>query len=690
MITNTVRIANSVDPSAQNACHAVVSLRASVPRFLAGINRALPLFALALLLVASPATLAAPVPSPWIPLFKGVDQANGTNTPGISGNFSELQVVRCVRIDLNDPDVKLLTTPPASSSAADSRETLTLTVPDFLKHNNLQIAADSNFYSANPGGSDPSSEGVSCEVFGLQISAGAVVSAADSQNRYASILFTTNNRPILAFNNRSPGTNTTGIYTAITGYYPIVANGVNVGAASINAYPDSFIHQTQPRTAYGISRDGRYLYMMTIDGRQGPMDGAGDYSDGALDSETAYWIMQFGAWNAINMDGGGSTALYMADSTGIPVVLNHSSYLAAYGHERYIGSHLGVSAKPLPGFINDVNALPDDTAATITWTTVSPSTTQVEYGLSTNFTLLSALNTTLSTNHAVLLTNLSPGLGYYFAAVSKVGAAQYVSSNFFFATSNYATTNAVFDLPQPWSYTTANLDGVNWTARTYDDSAWDGQGPGVLWADTRGANSLGHIPATLATEMPLDPSTGYPFLTYYLRAHLNFTNNPLGVSLLCEAWVDDGAVFYLNGVEFYRVCMPAAPAPIYNSTLASSYYCSGGDASCSIDFGVSGAIMTNLLAGDNVLAVEVHNYNPLSPDITFGMSLSATVPFSIGPRLNLATSPGTAVLSWTRGGFTLQQASSPAGPWIDAPGPVFTSPYTAACTGLSRFFRLRR
>ena len=110
---------------------------------------------------------------------------------------------------------------------------------------------------------------------------------------------------------------------------------MNFGIAASNSYPDSSIHQLQPRTAYGVSKDNHYLFIMTIDGRQS------GYSDGAFDTETAYWMLQCGAWNAINMDGGGSTALYMSDSTGNPVGLNHSSYLAGYGRERYIGMPRG-------------------------------------------------------------------------------------------------------------------------------------------------------------------------------------------------------------------------------------------------------------------------------------------------------------------------------------------------------------
>src|SRR3989442_15358421 len=50
----------------------------------------------------------------WTPIFKGVDHAVGTN-------FSPLQVVQCVRVDLTDPGVQLFATPRASGYFAESR-----------------------------------------------------------------------------------------------------------------------------------------------------------------------------------------------------------------------------------------------------------------------------------------------------------------------------------------------------------------------------------------------------------------------------------------------------------------------------------------------------------------------------------------------------------------------------------------
>ena len=642
--------------------------------------------AIALALALSQLCLhAGPAPSPWTPLFKGVDFATGTNQPGIPGNFSTLQTVRCVRVDLTDPDIRLFATPRAANYTAESRETLTLTVPHFLQRNQLQIACDADFYSANPGGSDPTAEGIPCEVFGLQISTGVVVSAETSTDaagdpRYASLMFKTNNEPVFDFVNRPPGTNITGMYNAITGYYPIVSNGVNIGAAAINSYPDSAIHQDQPRTAFGVSQDSRYLYLMTIDGRQP------GYSDGALDTETAYWIMQFGAWNAINMDGGGSTSMYMSDAAGNPVGLNHSSYLAAYGHERYIGSHFGVYAKPVPGFINDVRPQPDDTSATITWTTTSPATSLVQYGLTPSLGSTSDYSAGMQTNHAALLTGLLPGAGYYYQVVSSDGANQYQSDVFFFTTVNYATTNLIFDFSNVWTYATTNLDGVNWTAPTYDDSRWIGSGPGLLWVDTRGfANP--NIPMPMLTQMPANPGTAYPFTTYYLRTHFSCTNAVAGTTLVFTDYIDDGAVFYLNGAEAYRLRMPQAPASVFNSTLASGYAC-GGDATCPDSFVLAGDVMTNLVAGDNVLAAQVHNFSAGSPDITFGVSLSFTTPSSSPPQLTIQQGDSGLVVSWSRGGFTLQQAISPAGPWDNVPGPVVSSPFVVTNASTSQYFRL--
>ena len=107
-------------------------------------------------------------------------------------------------------------------------------------------------------------------------------------------------------------------------------------------------------------------------------------------------------------------------------------------------------------------------------------------------------------------------------------------------------------------------------------------------------------------------------------------------------------------------------------------------------FTISGDLATNLVVGDNVLAVEVHLDNPLATAITFGSALTSTVPYSNPPQLDIAGSNQTFTVNWTRGGYMLQQATNLAGPWTNTPGPVVSSPFFLTNTQSSEFFRLAR
>lgn len=636
---------------------------------------------IALLLSGVTASQAAAVLQPWVPMFKGVEHAVGTNTPG-AGGFENYQVVYFMRVDLTDPDIRLFASPRRTNWVANSTETYGYTMTNFLKNYGLQVAINANQFSPS---SYFQAEGIACNASGMIITEGKLVSpgVTSGTSDAATMCFTSNNVPTY-YPTNIPAASTNGVYTAVSGFYNILYNGVNVGSNYIGN--NSFEHRVQPRTAMGLSQDRRYLYLLVIDGRQ---DSLG-YSDGAYDWETAEWLKLAGAWDGANLDGGGSSCMVAMDSTGQPISINHdTASLTSPGfRQRTGGAHFGVYASPLPGFFNEVTVLPDTVTATITWTTISPATTQLKYGLTTNMNFLTVSNAVLTTNHAVLLTNLVPDTGYYFAALASIDNTLFVSSNYFFVTTNYVVTNVLFELTNTWKYTTTNLEATNWPARTYDDAAWEGAGEGLLWSDFRGPN--GEIPVPLGTQMPEDSNTGYPFVTYYFRTHFNYPGQPAGAELQLEGYVDDGAVFYLNGTEIHRLRMPDAPATILNSTVAAGYPC-GGDATCPDAVSLVGSLVaTNLLAGDNVFAVEVHNYNPGSPDVTFGLSALATSPFTLGPELNITRSNSAVTLSWSRGGFTLQHADAPAGPWVDVPGPVISSPFTTNHTGTARFFRLRQ
>jgi hypothetical protein len=601
--------------------------------------------------------------SPWMPLFKGVDHAVGTNFPptvfsnnGTSFTDNTLQVAHCVRIDLTDPDVQLFFTPRASNYLAEVSETQATSVSNFLKQHNLQVAVNAGFYSPSD-----TSEYAGVEVFGLAMSTGTVVSvpdnppSGDSVPRGATLMFTSNKEPTFLYNNYSIGPYTAGVYNAVSGYYPVVTNGINIGDLAASTYPDNSYHNSQPRTALGVSQDKRYFYLMTIDGRQG------GYSNGAYDRETAAWLLEFGAWEAITMDGGGSTSLYAADCVGNPVPLNHSSYVAQNNRERRVGSHVGIYARPVETLFSDIAAEGGNTTAVVTWSTASNGTSQVEYGLTQSYGSLSPLDLTPVTNHTVMLAALAPGKRYFFRVRSQVDGVEHVSGCSFnsFSTTNMGVT-LQFGLTNNWKYNTANFDGINWQAPMFDDSAWP-DGTAVFIADSRGTSpNAGSIPNyAFGTRMPLNSlNQNYPYSTYYFRTRFLFTNNPTDATLIFSNYVDDGAVYYLNGTEIYRGNMPAAPTVIVNSTTANSTPCGTGDATCPQVFSIGGqGIATSLVAGTNVFAVEVHNYVINSPDITFESALFTVLPQPAPPFItNIVVNPGetNVTIAWD----TLSNATS--------------------------------
>jgi hypothetical protein len=100
---------------------------------------------------------------------------------------------------------------------------------------------------------------------------------------------------------------------------------------------DKIIH---PRTAVGINRNGRYVYLVVVDGRQ-PF-----YSAGATFKELADLMKDLGAHFAMAMDGGGSSTLAIQGEDGRAVILNSPIDNYMPGRERPVANHFGVFIKP--------------------------------------------------------------------------------------------------------------------------------------------------------------------------------------------------------------------------------------------------------------------------------------------------------------------------------------------------------
>jgi exopolysaccharide biosynthesis protein len=85
----------------------------------------------------------------------------------------------------------------------------------------------------------------------------------------------------------------------------LALDGQNLGTTARVA-PD----KRHPRTALGVSADGRTLYLLVVDGRQP------GHSVGMTLPELADAMIALGADDALNLDGGGSTAMVYARPDG--------------------------------------------------------------------------------------------------------------------------------------------------------------------------------------------------------------------------------------------------------------------------------------------------------------------------------------------------------------------------------------
>jgi len=158
-----------------------------------------------------------------------------------------------------------------------------------------------------------------------------------------------------------------------------------------------------------------------------------------------------------------------------------------------------------------------------------------------------------------------------------------------------------------WSYLDTGTDpGSSWTTLGYDASAWN-SGPGQFgYGDGDESTVIGY---------GSDPDNKY--ITTYFRRTFSIADPSNIIDLSLNLLRDDGAVVYINGVEVARSNMPGGS--IGSSTLASEGV-GGDDESTYYTISLDPRV---LVAGDNVIAVEVHQSAPDSSDVSFDLSLTA-------------------------------------------------------------------
>jgi len=135
-----------------------------------------------------------------------------------------------------------------------------------------------------------------------------------------------------------PGRATTGevpsgTVALVSGFPELVTEGRRVTCASPTAtgcFADrSDMRSRNPRTAMGLSADRRTFWLVVVDGRS-------SVSAGMYGTELAWLMSELGAWQAFNLDGGGSSTLWTAGG-GI-------ENAPSDGSARVVANHWGVFA----------------------------------------------------------------------------------------------------------------------------------------------------------------------------------------------------------------------------------------------------------------------------------------------------------------------------------------------------------
>ena len=254
------------------------------------------------------------------------------------------------QIDLTTPGLRFRLSPHAGP-----REVVRQTTLSFLRGEHAQLAINAHYFLPFPSDELPAS------LVGIAASDGDVYSAFEHPvQRYAivddapGLNIDRENRASIVHRDASYADGrhvreAVSLWTTVSGSAQIVTDGrPTVPVYKDAQHPDGLLEPGGPnlysnvhswcdafvaRTAIGLSRDAKTLTLFTVDGR-------GASAGMRLDEVAQLLVADYGVWNALNLDGGGSTSMAMADPvTGAAAIVNTSSDNSA---GRRVGSSLGV------------------------------------------------------------------------------------------------------------------------------------------------------------------------------------------------------------------------------------------------------------------------------------------------------------------------------------------------------------
>ncbi len=220
----------------------------------------------------------------------------------------------------------------------------------------------------------------------------------------------------------------------------------------------------------------------------------------------------------------------------------------------------------------------------------------------------------------------------------------------------YSDNDTLVNSKSTWKYRDNGTNlGTNWKNKTYNDAAWP--------TDTA---QFGYGDGDESTIVNYGPDLNNKYITTYFRKSFTVSNPAQYDSLRVELLRDDGARVFLNGTSVVRNNLPSGTLT-YTSLAKNNLGAANENKFITVN------ISPSLLAtGNNVIAVEVHQYSVTSDDLGFDLRLiGVNSPCGTPSGLvssNITTS--SAQLDWVAvsgaAGYNVQYRIAGSGTWTTA------------------------
>ncbi|MNU70165.1 hypothetical protein D3C71_595670 [compost metagenome] len=143
--------------------------------------------------------------------------------------------------------------------------------------------------------------------------------------------------------------------------------------------------------------------------------------------------------------------------------------------------------------------------------------------------------------------------------------------------------------------------GTTWIPASFNDAGW-----------ASGASQLGYGDGDEATVIGYGPNILSRYTTTYFRKTITIANPTAYASFMGNVKRDDGVAIYINGTEVYRNNLTSGASYTTYASLA------GDDGDTPLNFSIPASVF---VAGNNVIAVEMHQASGASSDLSFDLEL---------------------------------------------------------------------